>query len=453
MSDRSLEDAIRAADNTVELFRGMGGQVSFPYVAREYTNWIDEQRACRESCVLADLTHHQMDQYIQGPDAIEALSYLSVNSFEEFEIGQAKQPVMCNSDGMMIGDGILQRLAEDEFVLSGSPSPANWLQYHLETGEYDATAEIYPMSAVTDDDPRWFTYQIQGPNALDVMEAVTDEPLPDIPFFAFDRLSINGHEVRALRHGMAGQPGFELQGPFEQGESIKRTILDAGKEYGIRRLGTRAYKSLPVMIGWLDVYLKALYDEDDDQLRAYREWLNADSFEGSTSLVGSFVSDDITDYYTSPLEAGYGKLVSFDHDFIGREALEKAVEKPTRQLVTLVWDQEDSEEIYCSLFRDGTPSKFVDLPRARMRAHYDEVRKDGRLVGLSRHPGYLYTDRVMVSLCTIDQEFVDPGTDVTITWGEGGNPPNPTIEEHAQTEIRATVASAPFIEDKRKSDW
>jgi len=453
MSHDSLEDALRAAGNPVDLFRGIGGHVNFPYVASEYTNWIDEQRACFESCVLADLSHHQMDQYIEGTDAIDALSYLSVNTFENFEVGQAKQPVMCNADGKMIGDGILQRISEDEFVLSGSPSPANWLQYHLETGDYDATAEIYPMSAVTDDDPRWFTYQIQGPNALDVMEAVTDDPLPDIPFFNFDWLSIDGTEVRALRHGMANQAGFELQGPFEEAESVKQAILDAGGDHGMRRLGTRSYKSLPVLIGWVDVYLKALYDEDDEQLRAYREWLSPESFEGSVSLVGSFESNDITDYYLSPLEAGYEHIIDFDHEFIGKEALQAEMADPPRELVTLVWDQEDAGEIYTSMFRDGTPYKFVDLPRARMRAHYDEVRAGDDLVGLSRHPGYSYQDRVMLSLCSIDQEYSDPGTEVTVVWGESGASPNPTIEEHQQTEISATVAPAPFVDDERKADW
>ena len=452
MSDQSLEQALQAADNPVDMFRAAGGQVDFPNVAREYTNWIEEQRSWRESCCLADLTHHQMDQVITGPDAMDLFERLCVNSVEDFEVGKAKQSVMCNPDGKLIGDGILQRVGEEEFVLSGSPSPANWIAFHIDTRDYDADQHIYDMSAVSDEDPHFYTFQVQGPNALDVMEAATDDPLPEIPFFNFDMLSIAGHEVRALRHGMAGEAGFELQGPFEEGDAVKQALLDAGEEYDIRRLGTRSYRSLPVLIGWVDVYVKALYD-GDGIMQEYREWLDADSFEGSLSIVGSFDSDDITDYYLSPAAAGLGRTVNFDHDFIGREALEAEMEDPDRTLVTLVWDDDDAVDIYASLFREGDSYKFMNLPRARMRGHYDEVRADGEMVGLSRHPGYTYNERAMLSLCSIDADYAEPGTEVTLLWGESGDSPNPTIEDHVQKEVRATVAPTPYIEDRRKGDW
>ncbi|WP_049987306.1 aminomethyltransferase family protein [Halobellus rufus] len=452
MSSRSLQQALQETDNVVKRFRKESGIVAFPNLASEYTNWINEQRAWRETCCLADLTHHQMDQVIEGPDAIELFSKLCVNSFEDFEVGDAKQAVMCNPDGKLIGDGILQYIDNEKFVLSGSPSPANWLAYHAETGDYDVDQKIYPMSVMTDDDPHYYTYQVQGPNALDVMEDVTDEPLPDIPFFKWDTLSINGHEVRALRHGMAGEVGFEMQGPFEHGEEIKNALMDAGENHGIRHLGTRAYKSTPVIVGWVDVYAKALYEHPE--LEDYREWLPVDGFEGTLSIFGSFNSDDITDYYLSPVEAGLKNVINFDHDFIGREALEEEVANPDRTLVTLVWNSLDASDIYDSLFQEGETLKFADLPRARMRAHYDRVlNKDGDLIGLSRHPAYTYNERQMLSLCTVDVEYAEPGTEVALVWGEEGDQSSPAIEPHRQTKIRATVQPAPYVTDRRKSDW
>ena len=59
------------------------------------------------------------------------------------------------------------------------------------------------------------------------------------------------------------------------------------------------------------------------QDEAYREWLPANGYEASASLGGSFLSDNIEDYYLTPWDLGYGPVVKFDHDFIGREALEK----------------------------------------------------------------------------------------------------------------------------------
>ena len=58
-------------------------------------------------------------------------------------------------------------------------------------------------------------------------------------------------------------------------------------------------------------------------MKKYREWLPATSYEATGSIGGSFVSNNIEDYYVTPYEMGYGPFVKFDHDFIGREALEK----------------------------------------------------------------------------------------------------------------------------------
>lgn len=75
-----------------------------------------------------------------------------------------------------------------------------------------------------------------------------------------------------------------------------------------------------------------------DSMKAYRESLPADSFEANASLGGSFYSDNVEDYYQTPWDLGYGMHVKFDHDFIGREALEKKADQPHRQKVWLVWN-------------------------------------------------------------------------------------------------------------------
>ena len=66
-------------------------------------------------------------------------------------------------------------------------------------------------------------------------------------------------------------------------------------------------------------------------MKAYREWLPADGYEATGSLGGSFYSDDIEDYYLTPYDLGYGPFVKFDHDFIGREALEQMADEPEPQ--------------------------------------------------------------------------------------------------------------------------
>ena len=129
-----------------------------------------------------------------------------------------------------------------------------------------------------------------------------------------------GKTVGALRHGMVGQPGWELFGLWDDGEAVLEALLAAGEEFGLRRAGARAYSSNTLESGWIPSPLPAVYS--GESTKAYREWLPATGYEGSASIGGSFVSDDIEDYYFTPWDLGYGSYVVFDHDFIGREALE-----------------------------------------------------------------------------------------------------------------------------------
>lgn len=74
-----------------------------------------------------------------------------------------------------------------------------------------------------------FTYQVQGPNAINVLKTVTDANLREIPFFDFEEIDGGGHDIRALRHGMAGEIGFELQGPHAHADDVRQTLLEAGE--------------------------------------------------------------------------------------------------------------------------------------------------------------------------------------------------------------------------------
>ena len=128
----------------------------------------------------------------------------------------------------MIGDAILFYLDEDLFNLVGRPSAHNWVQYHCETGGYDATIERDERSAVNPGNRKVYRYQIQGPDALKVLEKLNGGPLPEIKFFNMGELTIAGRKVRALHHGMSGVPGLELFGPWEEGDDVKAAIVEAG---------------------------------------------------------------------------------------------------------------------------------------------------------------------------------------------------------------------------------
>ena len=444
MTDRSLADALAAADSPTQLLRANPGRHPYP-VESEFTNWIEEVRSWREACSLSDLSHHQKDLYVEGPDALEVFADLGINDFGGFEPGQAKQFVACNPDGYVIGDAILFYLDDGRLKLTGTPVAPDWVEYNLETGDYDATAAADERYHDKDEPHRTFRYQLQGPDALDTMRDAVEGSLPEIPFFNFEDVTIGGVEVRALRHAMASNAGFEIWGPWAERDAVRGAILDAGESYGIRQLGEKSYKAQGQEKGWIARPLPAIFG---DSMAAYREWLDADSYEATSTLGGSFDPDDVSEFYLNPIELGYERFVDFDHDFVGRDAVSEMVEEPQREKVTLVWDDSDVVELFASLFRDGETYKYFDLPMPYWAVfHYDEVLRGDETVGVSKYFGYTYNERSVLSLALVDSEYSDPGTEVTLVWGEpGGTSPNPKVEDHVQTEITATVAPNPYVD-------
>lgn len=453
MSQQNLEQLLHTVKSPVDMLRNSQiGPYAFPVVRHEFTNWRDEQRSWRESVALFDQSHHMTDLYVQGPDALKVFSDLGVNSFKTFKVDQAKQFVAVNHDGYVIGDAILFYLAPDSFSLVGRPPAANWVQFHIETGGYKATFTRDERSAQNNGRRQTYRFQVQGPNALKTMEKVTGKPVPEIKFFNMDTFTIAGKQVRALRHGMVGQPGWELFGPWEDGDAVRDAIVAAGQEFGIRQVGARTYPTSCLESGWIPSPLPAVYT--GDKMKAYRQWLGPKTYEVMASLGGSYVTPNITDYYLTPYDLGYGQFVKFDHEFVGREALEKIAANPARKKVTLVWNGDDVTRAFGSMFSGtgtGDPAKYLDLPLANYATlPYDKVLKDGKVVGISTYTGYTFNERAMVSLAMVDVALSTPGTEVTLVWGEdAGGTTKPTVERHKQVEIRATVQPAPISEIAR----
>ena len=448
MSERSLEDLLQSAGSPVDLARNSQiGPYVYPSVPAEFSNWRDEQVAWRETCALFDQSHHMTDLTIRGPDVLRLLSAVGVNSFETFQPGKAKQLVVCNPNGYVIGDGILFFLAENEVRLVGRPSAHNWVQYHGETGDYDVEFDRDERTAVNPTGKRQFyRFQLQGPTAPEVLEKATGGELPEIKFFNHGELTIAGHRVRALHHGMSGAPGLELFGPWEEGEDVRAAVVEAGEgDLGLHQVGSRVYATNTLESGWIPCPLPAIFTGDD--LKAYREWLPAKGYEGTGSLGGSYYSDDIEDYYLTPHDLGYWGFVKFDHDFVGRDALEAMGDEPKRRKVTLAWNGEDVAAAMRSLFEKGDPVKYIDLPLSNYSTWpNDKVLLDGEMVGVSTFSGYSYNERSMLSLAIADMD-VEIGAEVTLVWGEEDRgSAKPVVERHRQAELRAVVSPCPYSE-------
>jgi vanillate/3-O-methylgallate O-demethylase len=346
--------------------------------------------------------------------------------------------VFCSKAGMVTGDGVLMRLDEDKLFFQSGPG-APWARFMFERGHYEATCET-----VTDD---WFTFQLAGPNSLYVLEKATGESLRDIGFMNFRQTSIDGMPFYALRQSMAGELGYELHGSSNFGRQVYQAILNAGDEFGLRRIGARAQQVNHVEACFptstVD-YVPAFHGDDEraffDELKKANARLSLDLMHNA----GSLELNANSDLYRTPYELGWRKSVKFDHDFHGREALEKIDPEASRKMVTLVWNADDVVDVYAALFRkDGLPP-YMELPRhlAEHGVWADAVRKNGRVVGVATSRCYSVYFREMISLCVIDPELAEPGTEVEVLWGKGTS----------QKVIRAIVQPAPYKRDNRKID-
>jgi glycine cleavage system aminomethyltransferase T len=435
MAAPSLQDGIDEAGSPVGLLWQPNGAPFMPEVVEpEYVGWRAEQQAWHEGVALLDLSHHMFDTWLSGPDTTELLAAVSANDYQKFAIGQAKQIVPVTAEGNIVTDGILLREEEQKYVLSGVPAAQNWVKYHAGQGGYDVEYGTDPSSKFRGGaDPRLFRYQIQGPLALDLIASAFGGPIPDTKFFHSTPVSLGGANIRALRHGMAGQTGYEFIGAWEDAAAVKEALLAAGVPLGLVQVGAMAYATPNIESGWIPSPVPGIYTSAE--LADYRRWVPLFGIEGKRPLHGSFFSENVEDYYVTPYELGYGRLISFNHDFIGRDALQKAKDNTTRTKVTLVFDTDDVHRVL--------GDDFV-LNYARQR-----VETGSSLAGMTYHSATLDPFGTVLSLAILDTEQATPGTEVNVVWGEHPGPGTASDADLGFPRIRATVQPAPYNEYAR----
>jgi vanillate/3-O-methylgallate O-demethylase len=407
-----------------------------PVIEPEYVGWRQEQAAYSKSAAFSDLSHHMSDLFIEGPDAARLLRDVSANDYENFVLGQAKQFIPVTAQGLLLTDGILMYSAPEKYILSGVPAAQNWVRYHGEKGKYDVAFKIDPDSANRGSgNPVLFRYQIQGPYALQVVERCFNGPLPKTKFFHSTPVALGGRNFRAFRHGMAGTPGYEFIGEWKDAGLVKDALLKAGEEFAMIHIGGKAYYTNGIESGWIPTPTPAIYTAPE--LEDYRRFISLYSFEGMRGLHGSCYSDNIEDFYVSPYELGYGKSIAFNHDFIGRAALEKAKDNVPRSKVTVVFNPEDVKKVF------GADHDFI-LSYARYR-----VEVGNALAGMTFYTAYIDPAGTILALALVDKKYAAPGTEVTVSWGEHPGPGTAPDADLGFPKLRATLQVSPYSETAR----
>ncbi len=246
----------------------------------QYTGILEEHRAVRAAAGLFDLSH-MGELFVEGPDAGAALAAALVTDPPALVVGRAHYSMICASDGGILDDLIVYRLAEDQFMVV-----ANASNYRVVS---DALVERLDGFRAVLDDRSLATglVAVQGPRSLEILGSLTDLDLDAIRYYGILEGNVAGVPALVARTGYTGEDGFEAFVDAGRAGEVWDALVEAGRPHGLVPVGLGARDTLRLEAGM------PLYGNELDRA-------------------------------TNPYEAGLGRVVKLGKpgDFTGRAALE-----------------------------------------------------------------------------------------------------------------------------------
>ena len=240
-----------------------------------------EHTAVRERAGMFDLSH--MGQIrVEGPDAGRLLDYALVSTPSTMSIGRARYSLMVNVNGGIIDDLIVYRTDDIDFLIIANG--AN----RLRVGD-ELTARSEGMKvAIQDKTTARALIAVQGPASLDIVSSVIDDAdraaFVELGYYRHGLFTLRGIPVHIARTGYTGEQGYEIMSDANVAVDLWRILSEAGETSGVVPCGLAARDSLRL--------------------------------EAGMPLYGHELTEDLT-----PAEAGQGRVVKLDHDFVGSAAL------------------------------------------------------------------------------------------------------------------------------------
>jgi len=245
----------------------------------QYSSIRDEHLAVRHHVGVFDVSH-MGNLYLRGADAASLVSRLTTCNPDKIKVGMGFYTAILREDGTIIDDEVFLHTGSDEYLFVPNAgrhdTVAAWFARHGE----DMDIELENRSSQD------VILAVQGPSSPDVLNQVVDAPLDDLKLFACTDVD-RGDRCILSRTGYTGERGYELYvTPGAAGRELFTELLEAGEPYDIRPVGLGARDTLRLEKGFA---------------------LAGNEFAGGRT----------------PVEAGMGWAIHWDHDFIGRDVLEK----------------------------------------------------------------------------------------------------------------------------------
>lgn len=397
------------------------GNFMMKHVTWEGDPWNEVGKSYFESAYIhAGLSG--VEATFKGPDAEKLISDLSINNVYKWKPGRCKHIVALTPDGLVADHALFFKDVDDTFRTTAGVS-VPYIQA--------IQSEQYNCEYTTRD---IFVFQISGPLSLTILEKVTQTDLRDVGFLDFIPIHIPGidADLELFRIGMSGTLAYEVHGDIELGPEVYDAIYQTGKPMNMKRMGWKDYTVNHTFGGFAQITVNF-----ETSLYQYPEFREAAPFPLVSK--GSVDPDDMRARFRTPIECDWAWMAKFDHDFVGREALEAELEDPKRKLVSLEFNVDDLADVYRSQFTDE-PYKFMDMPCANPQpagGHQDYVTdQDGNIIGISADPTYSSHFKTTISHAIIDVDKVKEGEEVLVQWGDYGK----RIKN-----LRAKIAKFPYI--------
>ncbi len=402
------------------------------YLPYEFTGAKSEYLAGRESAWLGVCLNTTPIYSVSGPDAAKFFTQTCVNrDFSLMNVGSSKHALICNANGQMLADGVVSKWEEGRFRTYWM---APVLQYFLETSGLDVKGEY------SQDE---YFFQIDGPKSLEIMERACECDLHDIKFARNKKVMIAGTEMVVHRLGMSGALAYEVHGAAKDAEVAYAKIRESLEAFGGKLQGIKNYVVVNhTPAGYPNQYQHYQYPwfSSGPGLAEFmkKAWTFVLPSAGSAS-------DNEENLFVTPYEVGWGYLVNFDHDFMGKEALQKVRHNPARQAVTLEWNTEDVGDVFMSQFRGRDVEPYDEIEYNTMPGYVraDYVLAGEKKIGIASGRVTAFYERRMVSLAFIDPAFAQEGKEVVVLWGAPHGP---------QKKIRATVARFPYYNGEFRNE-
>lgn len=275
-----------------------------------------EHETVRNAVGVFDVSH--MGEFLlTGPNALALIQKVTSNDAATLTIGRAQYSCLPNADGGIVDDLLVYKMKEEQYLLVVNASNIDkdweWISSHNDLG--------VDMKNLSDD---YSLLAIQGPKAVEAMQALTSVDLASIAYYHFEVGDFAGIEnVIISATGYTGSGGFEIYCKNDEVEQIWNKVFEAGAAFGIKPIGLAARDTLRLEMGFC--------------------------------LYGNDINDT-----TSPLEAGLGWITKFNKDFVNAANLKEQKEKGvSRKLVA-----------------------FEMQERAVPRHDYEIVNAEGTVIGI-----------------------------------------------------------------------